>query len=247
MSKHAAYQQKEDERKKKAIFILVIALVAVLSIGGTLAYLTATTNTKSNVFTSTTSITASLYETAWDGSTATSTSPASDVDTNEDYGVNIARTMTPGKVAPKDPKIANTNATGGQGEYVAMRVKFLDANGNTMDQEAVNSLLTYLAVYTGSTAPTTGGITVDSNWVADSGNGSADGNDGVYYFYYNTVLDAGSSTTALFDNVMFLPSTTGTVMGTYSNFQIVVDGAAVQADSFSGYAGAETTLKGLFA
>ena len=273
MSKHAAYQQKEDERKKKAIFILVIALVAVLSIGGTLAYLTATTNTKSNVFTSTNSITAVLFESTWDGGTAATPSPTVD-SSNTTLGVNQAKTMTPGKTVPKNPVIQNTNATGGESEYVAMRVTFYkkDSSGTrtAMTADEVNNLLVGLAVYDDNTngIPSDGGLTVNSAWVADSGNSS--NAQKIFYYASNdgtsttmTSLATGTDTAALFQYVGII---SGAGNGTYESgdtvtkanymswlaqtcpggFEIEVDGAAVQTDGITS-SDAQTTLNGLFA
>ncbi|MGI6045987.1 MAG: SipW-dependent-type signal peptide-containing protein [Eggerthellaceae bacterium] len=254
MSSSDATTQESNKRNRKTI-LLLLALALALVVGGTLAYLSTTTNTKGNVFTAdsaSASISASLFETAWDGSTISNTDPASDVDSNDSYGINIAKKMLPGTVAPKNPVIGNTSAAGGESEYVAMRVKFYksDSSGSftEMSLDETNSLLEKLAVYDGSTLPSTGGITQDSNWVADSGNSTS----AVKYFYYNTSIAAnGGTTSALFDNVGIVSSADSTYMTWLTTncpkgYKIEVDGAAVQASGFSDYTAAEETLKGLF-
>lgn len=229
-------EEEQSRRRRFAILaILAAVLIAVLSIGGTLAYLTATTNTKNNVFTSTTNITATLTEPGWDGG-----------------GSTTATNMLPGTAAAKDPKITNTSAA--ESEYVAERMTFQKAvkaadgtyTYTNMTTEEVNNLLVGVAVYTGSTLPTTGGITVNSNWTASSANAATKAQK---MYYYNSALAAAASTPALFDNVAIIAGagnttwntgdtvTTANFMSWLSKtcadgkFQLTMDGCAVQVSN----------------
>ena len=78
--------------KKKQVLITgaAMALTAVLAVGGTLAYMTAITETKKNVFTSDKGVTIKLEEIGWDNS-----------------GKKKAENYTPGDVIAKDPGIVN--------------------------------------------------------------------------------------------------------------------------------------------
>lgn len=82
--------------KKRSILITAISLVlvAALSIGGTMAYFTATSGPKNNVFT-VGNISIELNEPAWDA-------PG---------GSDIATNMAPGTIAKKNPSIKNTSLT----------------------------------------------------------------------------------------------------------------------------------------
>ncbi|MCI2173029.1 MAG: hypothetical protein LKK57_07240 [Atopobiaceae bacterium] len=241
------FENAQDGRKKRSIVLLLLiaALIVVLSVGGTLAYLTTKTNTKSNMFISTSTITAQLTETAWDGG-----------------GSTTAQNMLPSVSAAKNPVIQNTNATGGEGEYVAARLTFQKATAVAKDgtvtwadmsQDEVNNLMVGVAIYGDGDLPTTGGISVDSGWVKE--NGTAPLAPKTVY-YYNSKLDAQSSTSALFSKVGLLAadgngawSTGDTVSAsnflTWLNstceagkFQIVVDGCAVQSTGIANAAAA---------
>lgn len=78
--------------KKKQLLITgaAVALTAVLAVGGTLAYMTAITETKKNVFTSDKGIKIELEEKEWETS-----------------GKKKAENYTPGDVIAKDPAIVN--------------------------------------------------------------------------------------------------------------------------------------------
>jgi len=91
-------------KTKKRTAIIGIALALVLAVGGTLAYLTAMTGEKENVFTMGTNITGILEEPNWD--------PAE------------AENFTPSKVIAKDPQIENTSVTGTDPAYVGATLTY---------------------------------------------------------------------------------------------------------------------------
>ena len=99
--------------------IVALSLTAVLGLGGTLAYLTATTGTKTNEFTSNgTNVTGETTETEW----------------NENSG----KKYQPGDVIKKNPTVkldANSESA-----YVALKVEYLDSKGNAMSYDQFKSL-----------------------------------------------------------------------------------------------------------
>ncbi|MCL1799522.1 MAG: hypothetical protein FWG23_07280 [Eggerthellaceae bacterium] len=103
-----------DPRKRKRVVILSIVLVALVALGATLAYLSAITNERTNVFSFAPNITGSLEEPSWD--------PEKGQD------------LTPGREVPKDPYIVNTSEADVD-EYVAIRVIFTDGVGNPLSDD----------------------------------------------------------------------------------------------------------------
>lgn len=88
-------------KKKVALTITSIALVAAMAIGGTLAWLTAKSETVTNTFIASAGITAlTLDESKYDNGALV---PEARVQSN-DY------TMIPGETYPKDPKVSITTA-----------------------------------------------------------------------------------------------------------------------------------------
>ena len=92
--------------------IASIANISIADVGGTLAYLNAVTETKTNTFTSSRNITTTLTETEW----------------TSDSGKNYL----PGDVIKKNPVMNNESD---QPVYMAVKVDYLDDNGNLMSAE----------------------------------------------------------------------------------------------------------------
>ena len=101
--------------KKLRNSILALSLVAVVGIGGTLAYLSSETNTETNTFTMGPGITGETEEPNWDPKNG------------EDF--------VPGKVIAKDPQINNTSTPDSDPAYVAAKIKYQvkDNEGNWVD------------------------------------------------------------------------------------------------------------------
>ncbi|MGL4282075.1 MAG: hypothetical protein ACRCSI_00015 [Eubacterium aggregans] len=97
--------------KKMAKGITVIALLAIIAVGATLAYLSTTTDKLENKFTSTSNIKGKLTETNWDK--------------------NAAEKYTPGQVLEKNPVVDLTASN--EPAYVAMALDFKGLN-TTMSQ-----------------------------------------------------------------------------------------------------------------
>lgn len=95
------------KNKKLMVSIISLALVAVVGIGGTLAYLSTRTNDKTNTFTMGTGISGNLSEPGWD-----------------EEGREQADHFTPGRVITKDPRINNTSPEGTDNAYVAVKLTY---------------------------------------------------------------------------------------------------------------------------
>ncbi len=111
--------------KKRTLTILSIALVAVLAIGGTLAYLAATTEQYENAFTFAENVKAKLDEPNWD--------PEEGQD------------LVPGYEMDKDPMITNMSDNGVD-EFVAIRVNFSDILGVKLSDADTARLLELIAI-----------------------------------------------------------------------------------------------------
>ena len=107
-----------ETRKRRITIVLSIILVAVLAIGATMAYLSATTGQAVNTFTFAENVKARLDEPNWD----------------PDEGLDL----TPGYEIKKDPIITNTSDNGID-EFVAIRLNFTDGAGNLLGNTDTNA------------------------------------------------------------------------------------------------------------
>lgn len=103
--------------KKITLTAAAMVLSAGLAVGGTLAYLNAVTETKTNTFTSSRNITTTLTETEW----------------TSDSGKNYL----PGDVIKKNPVMNNESD---QPVYMAVKVDYLDDKGNLMSAEEFENM-----------------------------------------------------------------------------------------------------------
>lgn len=92
--------------KKLRNTIIAVSLIAVVGIGGTLAYLSDRTEEKKNIFTMGEGLTGELKEPSWDGDNF---SGDNEITVPTELGMNQAISFTPGRVIKKDPAIANTS------------------------------------------------------------------------------------------------------------------------------------------
>ena len=113
--------------KKKRILTVVLAalLVGCIAVGGTLAWLWASTETAENVFTFAKNITGELSEPSWD----------------PPKGENL----TPGSEIDKDPQITNTSKNAVV-EYAAIRLTWLDGAGNQLSDADMAKLMTIIEI-----------------------------------------------------------------------------------------------------
>lgn len=99
-------------KKKMLITLCSVALVLAVTVGATLAYLSAQTDKKENVFTVGAGITGELKEPLWDGDNFTVSNNRVDISgvSDNQLGKNLAVSFVPGRVIPKDPAVENTSA-----------------------------------------------------------------------------------------------------------------------------------------
>ena len=213
---------------KKKTIITAIVLLAVLLIGGLLAYFT-DTEERTNVFTLG-NVNIQLNETGWakDGNTT-------------NYTLAAANNITPNKVIAKDPTITNIgNGSNGNDAYVFLKVE-----------------VPYAAVKTGAatTAVAQDLFSMDidtTHWTLVSGTangGSTSTNTNTYVYVYGTSTDKtdmtrlvyNASTPALFNNVTFADVSDPTELNNVS-LNIKVTAYGIQADGLT-----ETTAADIFA
>lgn len=204
--------------KKYLKLITGFALVAAISVGATLAYLQADLGTKNNNFSSDKKISGKLEEPLWVPGTG---------DISKDGTWNYL----PNQEHGKDPKIGLTE--GSAKAYVAMKVDFIDEDGNLMDQTEFEK--TYAKVYYGgkNDIPKTQGI--NPEWIdvttEELGNSKLFVFNEVLDFYMRDGLESTSAT--LFDLVKVNPDIANDEKTGLPSFRIDVSGYAVQAEQIT--------------
>lgn len=139
-------EKKEMLKNKKALKnkikgITAVALIVLLSLGGTMAYMT-DYEAAENKFT-VGKVDFNLYESAWDGEqpdgtyASSSNASASDASPSDALGIEQAKDMYAGKEIPKNPAIKNNSKNDA---YLRMSVKIPVAKVITAD---VNGLVNY--------------------------------------------------------------------------------------------------------
>lgn len=241
-------------KKRIATTIGAMALTAVLAVGGTLAYLSSVTETKTNTFSSGKDISTELTETEW----------------NENSG----KDYTPGKVIKKNPQLTN-ESTENTDIWVAVKLDYVGSDGKLMKYDDFKK---YAQVYTGTDDKLDA---YNANWIKKATN--ADGSEIWMYkttlakgtsteaIFDGVVVNAGiteewtqeakttntykivdgekvlvNTETETYDPVVVYYDESGNKVdaGTLPTFEIKVTGFAVQADGLSSDA-AYTELKGL--
>lgn len=236
--------------KKKTLAALCVALVLVLTVGTTLAYLSTVTDQKTNVFTFSENVRATLTEPNWDAS----------------QGLQLV----PGKTVRKDPMITNT---GDVDEYVAIRIKFqygenkcrdsgckdIDREGKNMSKSDLIRMLNLLE------------ITWNSKWVLCDGtlkinNGIVTDATPEMIFYYNGTLKSGEISEPIFNSIRVKNQSDGIVEADMrwlqsikvvdgeivhepsgiGSYHIKSEGAVIQSTSYSTPEGAKGDLISMF-
>lgn len=216
--------------KKRSIFtaVLSLALVGVIAAGATLAYMTAKTDTRTNVFTAAAELKGQIKETKFDGK---------DFDGNTDptapavLGKDQAAQMVPGMIIGKDPMVKNNTATGGTSAWIAVKLDITGVPGGTYAEKLAN-LQKFATI----------NFKTNTKWINDTTDPSV--------WYYTDAVAPQANTTALFDGVTVTVATDKAA--DIQNFNIVVNAALVQAsgvgtDYLSTLEAAKPTLRGLFA
>ena len=124
-------QNPKKKMKQKIKILAAICLIAILSLGGTLAYMT-DYEAAENKFT-VGKVDFNLYETNWDGELPDGSYASSSNATPSDaLGINEAKDMYAGKEIPKDPAIKNNSKNDA---YLRMTVTIPVARVVTADED----------------------------------------------------------------------------------------------------------------
>lgn len=203
--------------KKKNLLTLALslALVAVIAVGGTLAYLTSNSGTLTNNFTVGKGYGDNgfyLDETkkpTGDNPTEIKTDPADRTTTG-----NIYEPMTLGETLAKDPTF---HLTDGPDSYVFAKV------------ENVDELVAKGFIVSNETAPTddTPSALNTTNWVKVANLPDGKGSDLDGYYRYKDIVSAGATMEPLFKSVRLKGNLTA--MPQNVNINILIQGVAVQS------------------
>lgn len=224
---------------KKKIFALAVtaATLAVVAVGGSMAYLQAATLPKNNVFTASANISLKLAEPKWDGYEFSDLHelglivPPEEPGIKPEYegavlGKELASHYVPGDAIPKDPRIQNTSV---HDVYVAMKVSYYGWD-SAEEKDVEMSYSEFQELY--------GTIeflekTEGEGWkqVKAGPNGENLNNE---FFIYTSKLNAKtenqfSETTELFDKVVMV-NRENAVDGMGSKFKVILTGYAVIAE-----------------
>lgn len=219
------------KKSRLGAIITSIAIIAVLTIGITLALLSATTDTKVNAFSSNKDIDIALRESKWDGYDFNDTNPGNGTTAKEDHeddmtlGVNMAKNYLPGQIIPKNPKVSNTGAQDGVDAYVAIRVRYYSVAEN--GEKTQMTCDAFKAAYLEES------INFSNEW-AEIQTSSDDQKDQVFLYGTadkGTVLAKDGKTNALFDEVKLSTELTPDETGKLPGFAIEVQAFAIQSDN----------------
>ena len=206
------------KKSRLGAIITSIAIIAVLTIGITLALLSATTDTKVNAFSSNKNIDIALREEAWDGYNFEDANPGNGTEAKDEndmtLGVNQAKNYMPGQEIPKNPQVQNTgDPTNGVNTYVAIKVQYLDGDTTVNYDTFAEKFLAEK------------GISFNGEWELID---TTEDNSQVYL--YNPVLKVSETTTALFNSVTVNPDLTpDETTGLLPSFNIRVQAYAIQS------------------
>ena len=193
-------------KKKGAILISALALIAVIVIGGTLAYFTDTDDAQ-NVFTLG-NVQGDLTETTTPGTDETTGHPIKD-GTPTDDGIEYDH-IVPGDWLSKEPRVNLTGTS--EDAYVRVKLEVINEDGKLNADQKLQLLSDECLNY-------------GTDWVV--------GTDG--YVYYQTKLtrdaDGTSQTTPVFTLVK-IPETWGNKTADV-NFSIKITADLIQSDNFT--------------
>ena len=120
--------------------VATLVLIVGVSVGITLALLSAKTNKKENTFTGSKGVQGSTYETSWDDSTPEDPTPDDKPD-DPYYGINESDPYTPGMVINKNPQVANLSVD--EEVWVMMRVEYTINGKEDAADDATKIPVTY--------------------------------------------------------------------------------------------------------
>lgn len=208
--------------KKILIGILAIGLIAAVSIGGTLAFLT-DSEKAINTFT-VGDLDITLDEPNWN---------------DDDDG----KDMTPGDTFVKDPTVTAVE----HDSYMRVVMTVKDNDGNIITDKTrlgkILDMVRYDSTYNAASTPATQNIKEDSKYSlaeletyptvnTDFTLNETKSTDGTYYYNYNKILKENDKT-VLFTNVVVPTDYTPKDIETVGQFKIEVYAQAIQKDNFA--------------
>jgi len=255
-------KQTRKTRKKHIRNALALILVAVISVVGTLAYLSKKTTQTKNVFKGSSGLDLSLYEPKWESNKANSYTPSQELDKDPQL-VNGSEWTDD---ASKDKEIQDTEvtSTSDHTEYVAMRVDFIDGDESsttfTTYGNLVNNVIKPISFTTDKW--TLVKLKDGTSWMNASNSdvetttltaNAKDANSMIFLYKSSntlTELTKKGHTEALFQKIQIrnggttepiknLDGTGPAKTGDFPTFTIVVKGAAVDKASYDGTTGHE--------
>lgn len=162
-------------KKRMAKGIAAAALIGVIAVGSTLAYLSSQTETKTNTFTSGKNITANITETEWDES--------------ESY--------IPGEAKAKNPVVQNVSGTDGEPMWTGVKIQFKDESGNYIAYTGNDGFAAKYGTLKASDPNTTTNY-INKGWtqLQDAGK------DGLFIAYDSLVKPGEATDPAVFDEIL---------------------------------------------
>lgn len=207
---------KTRSNKKIANIVLSIALVAVIAVGGSLAWLSYQTNSFDNKFTL---------------ANADPTNPDMMAEIIEEFDPNSAKDLRPAGVVNKKITVKN-NSKAAIDEWVAVKLTFEKGDSALSGAQKVANMEDLNKVMQSQFGATFGNKYNNTDWMRK--------NTGDFkqeeIFYYRNKLAQGVTTPALIDKVNILTSATNAeiqTVYTWKGFNIKVTGAAVQGEMSS--------------
>ena len=199
--------------KKTLTVILALVLVVVMSVAGTVAYLTST-DTVTNTF-SVGNVQIKLDE--------AKANPDGSLVANADRVKANSYKLLPGHTYNKDPMVTVLN--GSESSYIKMTVTFSKANELDAIFDPDGATLT--TIFNGYDI---------SNWTYKGNTKNAAENTRTYEFWYKEAVaapDGNVALDALFDSITVPGSITNEQLKTIEGMTITVNAYAIQADGFT--------------
>ena len=193
--------------------ILALVLVVVMSVAGTVAYLTST-DTVTNTFS------VGKVEIKLDEAKA---NPDGSLDANADRVKANSYKLIPGHTYNKDPMV--TVLKGSESSYIKMTVTF--SNASALDAIFAPNGADMTSIFNGYNS---------ANWIYKGNTEDTANNTRTYEFWYKETVaapDADVALDALFDSITVPSTITKEQLATIEGMTITVNAYAIQADGFA--------------
>ncbi|MCH5325407.1 MAG: hypothetical protein J1E39_09335 [Eubacterium sp.] len=229
--------------KKIIIGVLSVCLVAVLGIGGTLAFLTDTEQITNNFSVGDLDIT--IDEPQWDDD-GDGDGDADNEDDDDDEDNGDGRNLVPGDTREKDPTI---HAVKGD-SYMRAVVQIKDMDGEIITDTERLDLILFTIRYDAARDEINEGTGYTIEQVKDYPRVNPDftldtvrSSDGQYFYNYSKIFHEGESV-VLFTDIVIPCEWTQEELDILGEYQIVIQAQAIQSANFTDSAAAFTALDG---